>query len=56
VHDLKIPHPDLGPGRTVSISIGACAVAPEESIGDALTRADKLLYQAKLAGRDCVAA
>ena len=56
VHDLKIPHPGLGPGRTVSISIGACAVAPEESISDALTRADKLLYEAKQAGRDRVAA
>jgi len=56
VHDLKIPHPGLGPGRTVSISIGACAVAPEESISDALTRADKRLYEAKQAGRDCVAA
>ena len=56
VHDLKIPHPGLGPGRTVSISIGACAVAPEESISDALTRADKRLYEAKQAGRDRVAA
>jgi len=56
VHDLRIPHPGLGPGRTVSISIGACALAPEESISDALTRADKLLYKAKQAGRDRVAA
>jgi diguanylate cyclase (GGDEF)-like protein len=56
VHDLKIPHPGLGPGRTVSISIGACALAPEESISDALARADKLLYEAKQAGRDRVAA
>ncbi len=56
VHDLKIPHPGLGPGRTLSISIGACAVAPEESISDALTRADKRLYEAKQAGRDRVAA
>ena len=56
VSDMKIPHPGLGPGRTVSISIGACAISPAESISDALTRADKLLYQAKQAGRDRVAA
>ena len=54
--DLKIPRPALGPGGTVSISVGACAVAPTESISDALTRADKLLYEAKQAGRDCVVA
>lgn len=56
VSDLKIPHPGLGPGRTVSASIGVCAAAPEESISDALTRADKLLYEAKQAGRNRVAA
>jgi diguanylate cyclase (GGDEF)-like protein len=56
VGELHIPHPGLGSGRTVSISIGACTVAPSESISDALARADELLYEAKQAGRDCVAA
>lgn len=56
VSELQIPHPGLGPGRTVSISIGACTVAPSESISDALSRADRLLYEAKQAGRDRVAA
>lgn len=56
VGELQIPHPGLGSGRTVSISIGACTVAPSESISDALARVDELLYEAKQAGRDCVAA
>ena len=56
INDLKIPHTALGYGRTVSISVGACAVAPDERFSDALYRADQLLYEAKRAGRDCVAA
>ncbi len=40
----------------ITLSAGVVAVRPREAIDDAFTRADRLLYQAKAAGRDRVCA
>jgi diguanylate cyclase (GGDEF)-like protein len=54
VIDLAIPHPGLGEGRVVTVSIGAAATPHSESILDAIDFADRRLYSAKEAGRDRV--
>lgn len=41
-------------GLSVTISAGACQVAPAEELTAALARADEHLYAAKGAGRNCV--
>jgi diguanylate cyclase (GGDEF)-like protein len=46
--------PDLGPGRTVTASIGIAQYRPPEDIDDTLLRADRALYAAKAAGRNRV--
>ncbi|GJE43986.1 GGDEF domain-containing protein [Methylobacterium soli] len=59
IADLRMPHPGLGEGRHVSVSIGV-AIAPAEgpsSCTDALVQiADSALYDAKAAGRNRVVA
>ncbi|MDO9560144.1 MAG: diguanylate cyclase [Bradyrhizobium sp.] len=56
VSDLQIPHPGLGTGAVVTVSIGACAATPGENITDTIERADKLMYAAKKAGRNRISA
>ncbi|HEV7439179.1 MAG TPA: diguanylate cyclase, partial [Methylobacterium sp.] len=59
IADLRMPHPGLGEGRHVSVSIGV-AIAPAEgpsTCTDALVQiADSALYDAKAAGRNRVVA
>jgi PleD family two-component response regulator len=38
----------------VTISGGMAQVGPDETLAEALDRADKQLYQAKAGGRNCV--
>ncbi len=53
VAKLNVPHPVLGDGARVTISLGlAVAVAPEVSAGALIGAADAALYAAKHAGRD----
>lgn len=56
VSELGIPHPALGPGRVVTVSIGAAIAQPDESLSDAILRADQSLYAAKRGGRNRVLA
>jgi diguanylate cyclase (GGDEF)-like protein len=56
IHQLRIKHPGLGAGAVVTVSIGACITGSNESIFDAIPRADQFLYAAKKQGRDRVAA
>ncbi len=56
VGDLHIPHPGLGTGAVVTVSIGACVATPGENITDTIERADKLMYAAKKGGRNRVSA
>lgn len=56
VSDLKIPHPGLGGGRVVTISVGIAPAIPAETLADAIQRADQSLYRAKRAGRNRVSA
>ncbi|WP_095097808.1 diguanylate cyclase [Pseudomonas sp. Irchel 3A5] len=52
---LNVPHPVLGEGARVSISLGvAAAAAPQVSAGALIGAADAALYSAKHAGRDCL--
>jgi diguanylate cyclase (GGDEF)-like protein len=44
----------IGPGLRVTVSLGAVRPALDEPLADALQRADRLLYEAKHRGRDCV--
>ncbi len=51
---LKLPHPVLGEGALVTISLGvACAIAPDTSPESLISAADNALYAAKHAGRNC---
>jgi diguanylate cyclase (GGDEF)-like protein len=56
VSDLQLQHPGLTPGAVVTVSIGASVASPEDSIFEAIQRADKFLYAAKKHGRNRVAA
>jgi diguanylate cyclase (GGDEF)-like protein len=49
VRELSIP----GDGRPLTISIGLTQAASGETVGPLLARADKALYSAKNAGRNC---
>ena len=49
VHELSIP----GAGMPLTISIGITQAGPGEIAGPLLARADKALYNAKNAGRNC---
>ena len=46
----------LAVGLVVTISAGLVGVSPDESFEEAVVRADRLLYQAKRLGRNCVMA
>jgi diguanylate cyclase (GGDEF)-like protein len=54
---LGIPHP-VGKGGRVTVSVGVAAANPAEggSTADLIAAADRQLYEAKAAGRNCVAA
>jgi diguanylate cyclase (GGDEF)-like protein len=55
VSALQIPHPVLGEGAQVTISLGiAVASAPQISADALIGSADDALYAAKHAGRDCL--
>ena len=56
VSDLQIPHPGLGTGAVVTVSVGTCVATPDENITDTIERADKLMYAAKKGGRNRVSA
>ncbi|WP_263262190.1 GGDEF domain-containing protein [Pseudomonas sp. RIT-PI-S] len=52
---LAVPHPVLGEGACVTISLGlAAAIAPHTSADALIASADSALYAAKHAGRDCL--
>ncbi|WPO97614.1 GGDEF domain-containing protein [Pseudomonas sp. HR96] len=52
---LGIPHPVLGEGARVTISLGVAAtLAPQASAEELISAADSALYAAKRAGRDCL--
>lgn len=52
---LAVPHPVLGEGRYVTISLGIAAGLAPQTSGEALiASADSALYDAKHAGRDCL--
>lgn len=52
---LNVPHPVLGDGARVTISLGvAVASAPHTSAEVLIAMADKALYAAKGEGRDCL--
>jgi diguanylate cyclase (GGDEF)-like protein len=44
----------VGPGGTVTVSIGGTLLRPDEHWNSWLQRADTCLYQAKDSGRDCI--
>lgn len=51
---LKLPHPALGEGAHVTISLGvASALAPLTTYDTLISAADNALYAAKRAGRNC---
>ena len=55
VADAAIPHPDNGPSKVVTISLGGVLLAPadlDRSDDDWFADADAALYQAKANGRD----
>lgn len=55
VTHLAVPHPVLGEGARVTISLGiATAMAPQTSADALIAGADSALYAAKDAGRDCL--
>lgn len=55
VSALNVPHPALGAGAKVTISLGvAVADAPQISAEALIAMADKALYAAKREGRDCL--
>ena len=52
---LNVPHPALGEGARVTISVGLAAAIAARTSADALIgAADSALYDAKHAGRDCL--
>jgi two-component system, chemotaxis family, response regulator WspR len=57
VHGLGLPHP-RSPHRVVTVSIGAATARPDASRApdDIIAAADRALYLAKQAGRNCVSA
>lgn len=55
VRMLNIPHEDSGASARVTVSMGVAGWTPKEDDALALlAAADKALYEAKAAGRDCV--
>ncbi len=55
---MNLPHPALGPGGRVTVSIGVAAMipTPHATVDDLLIAADKALYASKAAGRNRVEA
>ncbi|HVF35735.1 MAG TPA: diguanylate cyclase [Candidatus Saccharimonadia bacterium] len=56
VRALRLPHRHAVGRDVVSVCVGCASVQPNPGIGpnDLVDRADKALYVAKLAGRDCI--
>ena len=52
----EFPGGEGQPGGTLTVSVGAAVLRPEETGADLLARADTALYQAKDQGRNCVVA
>jgi diguanylate cyclase (GGDEF)-like protein len=48
------PHTILGHAISLTLSLGVAEFGPEETVEDCLREVDRLLYQAKVAGRDRV--
>jgi diguanylate cyclase (GGDEF)-like protein len=58
VAELAMPHPDSDAAPVVTVSIGMASAQPAEgsSPADLIRAADRALYEAKRAGRNCVRA
>ena len=54
VERTEFPGGEGQPGGTLTISVGAASLRPEETGADLLARADTALYEAKDQGRNCV--
>jgi diguanylate cyclase (GGDEF)-like protein len=55
VYELAVPHPVLGQGARVTISLGiAAGTAPQATADMIVASADNALYAAKHAGRNCL--
>jgi diguanylate cyclase (GGDEF)-like protein len=54
IQDLRIPHVKSPTGNVVSISAGVSASPGDRSSADIVAEADKVLYRAKLSGRNRV--
>jgi len=56
IEGLGLPHPDSPVSTRVTISVGAASTVPEhhEGSGQLVRAADRALYQAKRAGKNCV--
>lgn len=52
ISQARVPEKDLALG--ITISIGACLVRPDDTFQSLVERADKLMYESKRLGRDCV--